>query len=115
MTTPRKPAASKAAVTKTAIPAGAKVPADRKPKDDGKTRLSWKGKNWVVDDAAFDDIDFLEAAESNKYVACARLLLGDEQLHEFKKHLYDPETGRSKASELVKFVEAASEKFEAKN
>lgn len=110
MTTPKK-----TAVTKTTIPAGAKVPADRKPKDDGFTRITWKGKNWVVDDLAFDDIDFLDAAEKNQYVQCARLLLGDEQLHEFKKHLRDPETGRSKASELVKFVEAASDKFEAKN
>lgn len=115
MTTPRKPAAAKATVTKTAIPAGAKIPEDHAPKDDGKTRLNWKGKTWVIDDDAFDDISFLDAAENNRYVAMARLLLGDEGLAELTKLLKDPKTGRSKASELVKFVEAAGDTFEAKN
>lgn len=115
MTTPKKPAAAKMTVTKTTIPAGAKVPADRKPKDDGKTRLTWMGKNWVIDNTAFDDMDFLEAAENNQYVRCAVLLMGREQYEQFKEFMRDPETGRSKASELVKFVEAASEKFNAKN
>lgn len=112
MTTPKKPAAT---VKKTAIPAGAKIPADRKPKDDGKRNVTWKGKNWVVDEEAFDDMDFLEAAENTQYVRCAILLLGEEQYQQFKKHMRDPKTGRAKASELVKFVETASDQFEAKN
>jgi len=110
MTTPRKPA-----VAKTTIPAGAKLPQDRKPKDDGTTVVEWKGKAWVVENDAFDDMDFLEAAENNLYARCGRMMLGAKQYEEFKEHLRDPKTGRAKASELVKFVEAASEMFQAKN
>lgn len=105
MTTPR----TKTTVTKTAIPAGAKMPADREPKDDGKLRVPWNGKQWIVDKSAFDDMDFLEAAENTMYVRCAILLLGAEQYEQFKEYLRDPETGKAKASELVKFVEHASE------
>lgn len=114
MTTPRRPAA-KTTVTKTTIPAGAKLPADHAPKSDGTRRVEFKGKGWVVDDTAFDDMDFLEAAENNMYVRCAVLLMGQEQYEQFKEHMRDPETGKAKASELVKFVEAASDQFQAKN
>lgn len=102
-------------VTKTSIPAGVKLPDDHKPADNGHTYLEWAGKKWDIEDAAFDDIDFLEAAESALYVACAKILLGAEQFQQFREHLRDKTTGRAKASELVKFVEAASDKFNAKN
>lgn len=115
MTTPRKPAATKMTVTKTTVPAGAKMPADRKPKDDGQSSIIWKGKTWTINDEAFDDMDFLEAAENSLYVRCGQLLLGAEQYQVFKEHMRDPKTGRAKASELVKFVEAISEQFQAKN
>ena len=115
MTTPRKPAAPKMTVTKTTVPAGAKLPTDHKPKGDGTTSVEWAGKAWKVNNEAFDDMDFLEAAELNQYVTCGNLMLGSKQYQEFKKHIADPTTGKSKASEFIRFIDYASDTYQAKN
>jgi hypothetical protein len=102
-------------VTKIEVPEGAKLPQDHKPAESKDMKMKWAGKDWTIDTEAFDDIDFLEAAENMSYVRCAKLLLGQEQFEAFRENGRDPKTGRSPATELVKFVEEASDRYNAKN
>lgn len=70
--------------------------------------VTTSGFKYALEDAVFDDwelLEELEALESGDPSATIRLmrrLLGEEQFKALKEHLRDPETGRVKASDMLK-------------
>lgn len=63
----------------------------------------------------FDNIEVLELMEDGKTFAAIKLIFGEDKYKEIKEKLRDPETGKTKASAVVKWFEKVGEKVGAKN
>lgn len=103
-----------AAAKKTAVPAGAKVPEDHKPKAEEPKLLTVKGllgRDWEVpiealdDFELLDDINFLqEQGDPTRMPAVLRRLLGAGQYGAAMNLLRDADTGRVTIESASSFV-----------
>ena len=101
------------------IPEGAKTPADhkaKKPKKKPKTH-EFRGETYtLVDPEIMDDVDVLEAFDNQQITTALRLIFGEREYQRLKRNLADPETGRTKASDIGEFFYSMQEhQDEAKN
>lgn len=94
---------------KTAVPATAKKPQDRKPKDDGTMTVTVRGVELTVDREAFDDFELLddlnalENGSPQRLPSVLRRLVGD-QWGKVMDGLRDKDTGRVSAEAGAGFV-----------
>lgn len=100
--------AAKTAPKKTAVPAGAKKPADRQTaKDDVAPELrvfNWRGTDYEVDTDRIDDLEFIEKLEQNLFASALTMMLGQEQYVTFKDQVKEAE-GRVSMMTTKTFLE----------
>lgn len=103
---------TKKAAAKTAVPAGAKKPEDRKPKDDGTSdlRVEVQGLTLIIPREALDDfelLDDLNELDQNdnpaRLPSVLRRLVGD-QWKTVMNHLRDEKTGRVPVEPAMEFL-----------
>ena len=98
------------------IPAGAKKPADRKPKKtDGPITFEYDGTTYTVDRDAFEDLEVVEALQDEKHFPAIRLILGDAQWTQFKESIRDRKTGRVPADKAEPFINGLFEAVDGAN
>ncbi|MGW9021261.1 hypothetical protein ACWGOE_07255 [Leucobacter chromiiresistens] len=89
------------------IPENAKTPQDRKKKKKpaGKrASVEFRGVTYTArDEDALDDIDVVEALDNQALTVALRLILGETEYERLKENLADPDTGKTKGSDIAKF------------
>lgn len=97
---------------KTTVPATAKQPQDRQAKAveaealDVDPTFEWGGVEYTLNRRAAQSVQFLQAVEEDRGIACLRLLLGDEQWNAWLEH--SAVDGFTPAETLGEFMEAAT-------
>src|SRR5690242_16419064 len=78
-------------------------PKKAKPVDQVRT-VTLDGHEYQIDPAVFDDLEFLELVEDEKWVSVLRLMLGKTQWAQFKENHAD-ENGRVTGEKFAKVME----------
>lgn len=63
----------------------------------------------------FDDVEILEMYAAGNVIGIMHKVFGKEKYEEVKKALYDEEAGKTRSSDLGKWLEKVMDSVEAKN